>query len=208
MPGGDGAAQLLELHRRLRTGDRTASEAVVRLLHTALTQDISAQVPHTDQHIIWDGVIDAVLDYCARPQQFDAERGVPLERFLRLTSRRNVLNMLRGEQRRKAREEAAGHAWAASGVELDPAAGNLLQKEESMQQQRQQTALTKALQNPNDQQLLALRLQGVWRTEAFAEILGITHLPIEIQRREVKRAKDRIDKTLRRRTGGQHDTLQ
>ena len=57
--------------------------------------------------------------------------------------------------------------------------------------------------NPNDQQLLALRLQGVRRTEAFAEILGITHLPIETQRREVKRAKDRIDKMLRRRTGGQ-----
>jgi hypothetical protein len=28
-------------------------------------------------------------------------------------------------------------------------------------------------------------------------------LPIETQRREVKRAKDRIDKMLRRRTGGQ-----
>ena len=203
MPGGDDSAQLLELHRRLLTGDRTASEEVVRLLHASLTQEVSAQFPHTDQHIIWDGVIDAMLDYCARPQQFDAERGVSLKRFLRLAARRNVVNMLRGEQRRKVREEAAGHAWAASSVELDPAAGNLLQKEESTQRQRQQTALTNALQNPNDQQLLALRLQGVRRTEAFAEVLGITHLPIETQRREVKRAKDRIDKMLRRRTGGQ-----
>jgi DNA-directed RNA polymerase specialized sigma24 family protein len=203
MPEGDDSAQLLELHRRLLTGDRTASEEVVRLLHASLTQEISAQFSHTDQHIIWDGVIDAMLDYCARPQQFDAERGISLKRFLRLAARRNVVNMLRGEQRRKVREEAAGHAWAASSVELDPAAGNLLQKEESTQRQRQQTALTNALQNPNDQQLLALRLQGVRRTEAFAEILGITHLPIETQRREVKRAKDRIDKLLRRRTGGQ-----
>jgi RNA polymerase sigma-70 factor (ECF subfamily) len=203
MPGGDDSAQLLELHRRLLTGDRTASGEVVSLLHASLTQEISAQFPHTDQHIIWDGVIDAMLDYCARPQQFDAERGVPLERFLRLAARRNVMNRLRGEQRRKVREEAAGHAWAASSVELDPAAGNLRQRDESMQQQRQRAALTQALQNPNDQQLLALRLQGVRRTEAFAEILGITHLPIEIQRREVKRAKDRIDKMLRRRTGGQ-----
>jgi DNA-directed RNA polymerase specialized sigma24 family protein len=203
MPEGDDSAQLLELHRRLLTGDRTASEEVVRLLHASLTQEISAQFSHTDQHIIWDGVIDAMLDYCARPQQFDAERGISLKRFLRLAARRNVVNILRGEQRRKVREEAAGHAWAASSVELDPAAGNLLQKEESTQRQRQQTALTNALQNPNDQQLLALRLQGVRRTEAFAEILGITHLPIETQRREVKRAKDRIDKLLRRRTGGQ-----
>jgi DNA-directed RNA polymerase specialized sigma24 family protein len=203
MPEGDDSAQLLEMHRRLLAGDRTASEAVTRLLHASLTQEVSAQFRQTDQHIIWDGVIDAILDYCARPQQFDAERGVSLKRFLRLAARRNVMNRLRGEQRRKVREEAAGHAWAASSVELDPAAGNLLQKEESTQRQRQQTALTNALQNPNDQQLLALRLQGVRRTEAFAEILGITHLPIETQRQEVKRAKDRIDKMLRRRTGGQ-----
>ena len=92
MPGGDDSAQLLELHRRLLTGDRTASEEVVRLLHAPLTQEISAQFRHTDQHIIWDGVIDAMLDYCARPQQFDAERGISLKRFLRLAARRNVVN--------------------------------------------------------------------------------------------------------------------
>jgi RNA polymerase sigma-70 factor (ECF subfamily) len=203
MPGGDNSAQLLELHGRLLAGDRTASEEVMRLLHALLIQEVSTQFRHTDQHIIWDGVIDAVLDYCARPQQFDAERGVSLKRFLRLAARRNIVNILRGEQRRKVREEVAGHAWAVSSVELDPAAGNLLQQEEATQRQRQQVALTQALQNPNDQQLLALRLQGIRRTEAFAEVLGITHLPIEAQRREVKRAKDRIDKMLRRRTGGQ-----
>jgi DNA-directed RNA polymerase specialized sigma24 family protein len=202
MPGADDSIQLLELHRRLLTGDRTASEEVMRLLLAWLIQEVSTQFQQTDQHTIWDGIIDAMLDYCARPQQFDAERGVSLKRFLRLAARRNVINMLRGEQRRKVREEVAGHAWAASSVELDPAAGNLLQKEESAQQQRQQTALTNALQNPNDQQLLALRLQGVRRTEAFAAVLGIAHLPIATQRREVKRAKDRIDKMLRR-TGGQ-----
>ena len=48
---------------------------------------------------------------------------------------------------------------------------------------------------------MVLRLQGERRTEAFAEILGISHLSIETQRREVKRAKDRIDKTLRRQGG-------
>lgn len=203
MPGGEDSAQLLTLHRRLLAGDRTASEEVVGLLHASLTQEVSSQFPHTDPHIIWDGVIDALLDYCARPQQFDADRGIPLESFLRLAARRNVMNMLRSAQRRKTREEAVGHAWAASSVELDPAAGNLLRKEESMRQQRQRAALASTLQNSNDQQLLALRLQGVRRTEAFAELLGITHLPIATQRREVKRAKDRIDKMLRRRTGGQ-----
>ena len=57
------------------------------------------------------------------------------------------------------------------------------------------------LLDPRDRQILALRLQGERRTEAFAEILGLSYLPIEAQRREVKRAKDRIDKILRRHGG-------
>ena len=72
MPGGDDFAQMLEMNRRWLTGDRTASEEVVRLLHASLTQEVAAQFWQRDQHIVWDGVIDAMFDYCARPQQFDA----------------------------------------------------------------------------------------------------------------------------------------
>jgi hypothetical protein len=77
--------------------------------------------------------------------------------------------------------------------------GNLIQQEERVQHQRQQAELMSALQNPKDQQLLALRLQGERRTEVFAQILEISHLPIDSQRRAVKQAKDRIDKILRRK---------
>jgi hypothetical protein len=79
--------------------------------------------------------------------------------------------------------------------------GNLLQEEENEQLHRQQEEMMSLLQDPKDRQILVLRLQGERRTGAFAEILGISHLPIETQRREVKRAKDRIDKTLRRQGG-------
>lgn len=202
MSGGDPSAQLLELHSRLLTGDRTASEEAMRLLLAPLLQQVSTRFQRIDQHIVWDGVIDALLDYCARPQQFDVARGVPLLRFLHLAARRNIMNALRREHRRKAREAVAGQAWAASHVALDATAGNLVQQEESVQRQRHQAALTAALRHPHDRQILALRLQGVRRTEAFAEVLGISHLPIETQRREVKRAKDRIAKILRRHTGG------
>jgi DNA modification methylase len=37
----------------------------------------------------------ANLDYCARPQRFDEGRGVPLASFLLMTSKRNMLNLLR-----------------------------------------------------------------------------------------------------------------
>jgi RNA polymerase sigma-70 factor (ECF subfamily) len=78
---------------------------------------------------------------------------------------------------------------------------NLLQREENAQVHRQEEDLMSLLQDPKDRQILALRLRGERSTEAFAEILGISHLPTDAQRREVKRAKDRIDKVLRRKGG-------
>lgn len=201
MPQRSDSAQLLALHRRLCNGDRTASEEIASLLLSPLVQNVSRKFSRTDEHTIWDGVTDAILDYCARPDQFDTTRAVPLDRFLYTAAWRNVANSLRGETRRKAREEKAGHAYAEFAVELDPAAGNLLQEEEIEQLHRQQVELMSTLSGEKDRQILALRLQGERRTEAFAKILEISHLPMDAQRREVKQAKDRIDKILRRKGG-------
>lgn len=194
---------LLALHRQLLAGNRLASEEVASLLLAPLTQEVSSQFPHTDQALIWEGVADAILDYCARPHQFDEDRGVPLDRFLHMTAWRNVANTIRKEKRQKIREEKAEFLSGTRPVELDSPVGNILQKEKTVQHQQQRAALMNVLHNAQDQQIFALRLQGERRTEAFAKILGITHLPLDAQRRAVKRAKDRIDKTLRRHTGGQ-----
>jgi DNA-directed RNA polymerase specialized sigma24 family protein len=200
MPERYDSAQLRTLHRRLCNGDRTAPEEVARLLLPPLVQEISRQFSQTDEHVIWDGVSDAILDYCAQPDSFDEKRNVPLDRFLRIAAWRNVANAVRGEKRRKAREEKAVHAYGEPSVELESAVGNLLQQEKDEQHQ---TKLMNALQSETDQQILALRLQGERRTEAFAKILGISHMSVNDQRRAVKRAKDRIDKLLRRQLGGQ-----
>jgi DNA-directed RNA polymerase specialized sigma24 family protein len=149
--------------------------------------------------MLYEAVTDAFLDYCARPQRFNESRGVPLASFLLMTSKRNMLNLLRRETRRKAHEEQAAQAYARSTVELDPVAGNLLQQEETAHQQKED--FMDLLQDPKDRQILSLRLQGERRTEVFAAVLGISNLPIEVQRREVKRTKDRIDKILRRQGG-------
>jgi len=191
---------LLALHRQLLAGDRVASEEVASLLLDPLTQEVSSQFPHMDREFIWDGVVDAILDYCARPHQFDENRGVPLDRFLHLASWRNVENVRRKEKRRRAREEKVGQDPTEIAVALDSSVGNIVQKEETAKHYQQQEKLMSALSDPKDQQILALRLQGERRTGAFAQVLDITHLPIKMQRQQVKRTKDRIDKTLRRHT--------
>ena len=110
------------------------------------------------------------------------------------------MNALRGEARRRAREQTA-QSILSGAVELDPTAGNTLQQEDTRELQRRQEEMMQWLSDPRDQQILALRLPGERRTEAFAEILGLSHLPIGAQRREVKRVKDRIDEILRRHGG-------
>lgn len=193
------SSQLLALHRRLCDGDRTASGEFAELILNFLVKQVARRYPHTDEQLIWDGVSAAFLDYCSRPRQFDEERGVPLDRFLHRASWRNVANILRSSARRRTREEEAARAYASSAVELDPVVGNLLQREESAQLHQREEDIMNLLQDPTDRQILALRLQGERRTEAFAELLGVSHLPVKVQRREVKRAKDRIDKILRRK---------
>jgi hypothetical protein len=189
----------LALHRRLCDGDPTAPDELAALILGPLVEQVARRYPRTDEQVIWDGVGAAFLDYCARPHQFDETHGVPLERFLHMASWRNVANILRNNLRRQAREEEIAREVVTSTVELDPVVGNLLQQEESERLHQQEDEFMSLLQDPKDRQILALRLQGERRTEAFAAILGVSHLPIEVQRREVKRAKDRIDKTLRRK---------
>jgi RNA polymerase sigma-70 factor, ECF subfamily len=52
-----------------------------------------------------------------------------------------------------------------------------------------------------DRRLLGLMANGVRETSAYAAVLGISHLPAELQRKAVKRHKDRLKKRLERLGG-------
>jgi RNA polymerase sigma-70 factor (ECF subfamily) len=189
---------LKTLHERLQRGDRLASEELARLLLPALLEEVSRRFPRTDEQLISDGVIDAVLDYCEVPDQFDPGKEVPLDRFLSTAAWRNVDNLLISERRRKEREKKAGRKKREADVALDPAARNI-QREEQEQCDKRKAALLAALDDPKDREIMALRLEGVRDTAAYARILNITDLPIQRQREEVKRHKDRITRFLRRK---------
>jgi hypothetical protein len=47
-----------------------------------------------------------------------------------------------------------------------------------------------------DQKVLQLMADGVRATSAYAEVIGIAHLPVEQQRKAAKRAKDRLTKRM------------
>jgi DNA-directed RNA polymerase specialized sigma24 family protein len=154
--------------------------------------------PKTDLHLVSDGATDALLDYCAKPAAFDTSQRVPLDRFLANAAWRNIANLLRGEKRRKAREEKSVDFAGENVVELPLTAGNSLQNE-TLDTKHQLEELARLLPDPTDRKVFALRATGERRTQQFANVMGISHLTMERQRREVKKAKDRIDKVLERR---------
>lgn len=191
-------AALLALHGRLLGGDRLASGPLAQALLPFLFGEVARKFPRMDDQLVADGVIDAVLDYCARPQQFDASHGVPLDQFLAVAARRNVSNLLRGEHRRKERERKVGGEKREADVALDPAAGNIRQ-EELRELEERKKAMFDALDDPRDKEILALWLQGVKGPARYAPILCVTDLPERQQRKEVRRHTDRITRFLRRR---------
>jgi RNA polymerase sigma factor (sigma-70 family) len=170
------------------------SDAVIAH-YDQLVKTIARQFAQADPHWPFHVVADALLEYGTRPSHFDERRGVPLAAFLLMACRRNMINLVRGEARRRYYEGQYAQMYARSGVVLDQVAGNLLQHEEHTQLSRREDACMNLL-DPQDQQILALRLQGERRTTAFAEILGIAHLSMKDQRQHVKRAKDRMRKRL------------
>lgn len=191
---------MLSLHERLIEGDRTASEEVAVMLLSQLTKEVTHKFPHTDEQIVSDGVVDAILDYCSKPQMFDPNFKVPLDRFLRHAATQNVLNLIQSEKRRKIREGKYGMRQLDDAVELGVEARNILQEEIQARMQGIAKEL-EVLDNPVDRKIRELVVQGERRTEVFAKVLGIAQLPTEEQRREVKRAKDRIDKKISRHKG-------
>jgi RNA polymerase sigma-70 factor (ECF subfamily) len=189
---------LRSLHNRLLFGDRLASEELSCLLLPLLSEEIRRRIPKTDVQIISDGVIDAVLEYCANPQHFNAAKDVPLDRFLATAAWRNVDNLVLGERRRKQRERSVGRKKREADVAFDPPARKIKQEEED-EVDRRCAAMFDACTDPIDKEVLRLKLDGVRETAAFAEVLNLTHLPVAKQQEEVKRHKDRISRFLRRK---------
>lgn len=190
--------ELFTLHQRLIAGDRTASEELAPRLLEPLRQRTQRSYPHVNEHVVADGVIDAVLDYCAHPERAKIASGQDIQGLLATAAWRNVANAVRGEKRRRWREDEFVRRSAGADVEDESALGKLVGQEERADQARRIQQLMDLCTSDTDREVLRLRLAGERGTDAFARILGIEHLPPGEQRRGVKRAKDRIDKMIRR----------
>jgi len=146
-----------------------------------------------DVTLIESAVIDAVMTYFAHPERYNPEKA-GLFTYLRLRAASNLLNLLAAEKSHKFVElEAPSSVNEAEGDDIE---GSLIHREVNDRVMRQIRGI---LPDPVDQELASLMISGIRDTSSFAEKLNILHCDPEEQARIVKRHKDRIKASLKRK---------
>jgi hypothetical protein len=184
---------LPRLHERLVAGDRTVPELIARKLMEPAVQYLRAKFPHTDDHLLQQAAADAVLDYCEHPDRYNPELTKDLRQYVQMIAWREAANLDRDERRqRRAHHEAGEDAKKNARVVVDdPSAGKWMEEEVE--------AYLKVLPDERDRAFMRLVSSDVTDIRRLAESLDLAQLPPGEMEREVKKAKDRIRATLRRK---------
>jgi len=187
---------VLEFHRRLLAGDPVVSAEVAERFLGELVRDTRrALLPGDDEHMADDAAADALLGYIERPVQFDPARG-SLSRYLRMSARGDLRNL-------RAKEISRRRRLAPADVELVGEVGNRDERQgvprvDVARVEQLEAAALDLAQSDDERAVMNLMLDGERRTEEYARVLEIDHQPVDYQRRETKRMKDRLKKRLER----------
>jgi hypothetical protein len=188
---------LLVLHEALLGGDNAARVRLAELLLPALGRRF-ANRRDLERHDIESIIGLCIATYLSAPDKYD-RAGAPLLAYLY----RDIDGDIRNEVAKKSRRPEVPAEDEV--LELRAPRGNptvedeVVERLDPLDRPRWQVeaalAQMKELSH-EDREILRLRGEGVRSTHVYAQVLGIAHLPAEQQRREVKRAKDRLDKRL------------
>ncbi len=195
------------LHKRLVDQEPTAPTDLVRLF----LDHLIAWLVKTNRSSIPDDLCveaaeDALIALAKSPASFNPARGKRLAAYLRMSAQGDLRNILRREGRHLANHIRLEDA------ELSPKAGKYLavrddplrslERQEETTEARTVMAPVREGLSEAESRALELVLQGERKTAVFAEALGLTHLPVDFQRTEVKRVKDKLKKRIERETSG------
>lgn len=179
-----------ELHARALQKD----PLVLIDLLKAVAKQIEGFVRHDlkcEQDVAYDAVIDVLYAYVATPGRYDPDRGVRLVTYLTKAAKHRVQDRLKSGDSRTRREENF-----ASSVELGRTPSKDI-LENFVEASRAVERLKKRL-SERDLAVVLLIASGERSTEVLARALGLDPSSPEEMRREVKRHRDRLMKTLER----------
>jgi hypothetical protein len=195
-------AELHVLHQRLLAGDVTAprelAERLIPLVRRRLGQ-LERRVE--DPAMVRSAIGLVIARYLRHPERFDPGRG-GLVGYLAMEARGDVLNELDALRRRRKHERPVDNL-----VELERPGRDSTVEEEVLERVEPvgvppdvARAALQALSELDelDGRLLQMMADGVRSTAAFAAVLELSHLPVELQRKAAKQHKDRLVKRLER----------
>jgi hypothetical protein len=188
---------LLVLHEALLGGDIVARVRLAELLLPAMLRRFVNR-RDLERHEIESITGLCIATYLSAPDKYDRARA-PLLAYLY----RDIDGDVRNEAAKRSRRPEV----PAEGeiLELRAPRGNPTVEDEVVERldpldlprSKVEAALAQLRElSREDREILRLRGEGVRSTHVYAQVLGIAHLPAEQQRREVKRAKDRLGKRL------------
>jgi RNA polymerase sigma-70 factor (ECF subfamily) len=197
------AEDALRLHRRLLERDPVApADFAVAFLNPLI---VWLQTTHAgvDPMACAEAAGEAIVRFLIDPTKYDPQR-LGVEAFLRMAAQRDLQNLLRKERRhqRKRRDWKVVEQASEDGKYLrrDDDPSLLLQIDETRQRQTLPDALWQQLTDV-ERRCWEQMQQGERRHSVFAALLGVTHLRVDEQKREVKRVKDRLKKRQERAGG-------
>ncbi len=190
-----------ELHNRLISGDVIVSAELAEFFMPLMIGRLNRGFQNIDDpHLIETSVVDALMDYLTRPNQYDPNRS-NLFSYLILKAKSDLLNYLRQNKKDQSFLNLAEiveleEDSSVYGVELidDIDIETIVIDKLSPIWNR----LLTIIPDEKDQEIVKLMMNGVRETEIYAEVIGIQNLPDEDQCRIVKQNKDRLKKVILR----------
>lgn len=158
---------------------------------------LAAAHPRSDEQFREDAAVDAIASLAKRPESYQPECGKSLGDYLKMSASGDLKNLLDKERRRAAKRNSEfdvallEYRGNEIGMEMEL-------KEEAERLEATVLAIVKDGLMPEELAGLDLLVDGAKKTEAFAPVLKLDHLPPEEREAAVKRFKDKIKVRIKR----------
>jgi RNA polymerase sigma-70 factor (ECF subfamily) len=186
-------------HARLIAGDNLITAELAEIFFPALCESAERKYHYlSDLHLVTIAAEEAFLSYLTHPEKFDPQKS-SLIGYLFMATRFNVIDKLRASKKNFVGLDPSTLERMVEGETTDPES-KLIGKEEaefapsSPAMRRMFSVVT----DPIDREVVKLMMEGERKTEVYAQVMGIHHLPVVEQRMKINQAKDRLKQALRR----------